>query len=66
MIPLRYETHYGNRVVRCFAQRPAHIDAMFREAVARHPERDALVIGYAGPSDSAWPGALDALCSVLP
>jgi GntR family transcriptional regulator/MocR family aminotransferase len=30
------------------------------------PERDALVIGYAGPSDSAWPGALDALCSVLP
>jgi GntR family transcriptional regulator/MocR family aminotransferase len=30
------------------------------------PERDALVIGYAGPSDSAWPGALDALCRVLP
>src|SRR2546429_9279101 len=45
MIPLRYETHYGNRVVRCFAQRPAHIDAMFREAVARHPERDVLVLG---------------------
>jgi long-chain acyl-CoA synthetase len=45
MVPLRTETHYGNRVVRCFAQRPAHIDAMFREAVARHPERDALVLG---------------------
>ncbi len=30
------------------------------------PERDALVIGYAAPSDSAWAGALDALCSVLP
>jgi len=45
MIPLRYETHYGNRVVRCFAQRPAQIDALFRETVARHPERDALVLG---------------------
>jgi GntR family transcriptional regulator/MocR family aminotransferase len=30
------------------------------------PERDALVIGYSGPSDSAWPGALDALCRVMP
>lgn len=28
--------------------------------------RDALVVGYAGPSDSAWAGALDALCSVMP
>ncbi|MDT5081965.1 MAG: GntR family transcriptional regulator / MocR family aminotransferase, partial [Mycobacterium sp.] len=30
------------------------------------PERDALVIGYAEPSDSAWPGALDALCRAMP
>src|SRR5687768_13512503 len=45
MAKVRYETHYGNRVVRCFAQRPAHIDAMFRETVARHPERGALVLG---------------------
>jgi len=29
------------------------------------PDRDALVIGYATPSDSAWAGALDALCMVL-
>ena len=29
------------------------------------PLRDALVVGYAAPSDSAWPGALDALCTVL-
>jgi long-chain acyl-CoA synthetase len=42
---LRHETHYRNRVVRCFAERPAHIDAMFREAVARHPDRAALVLG---------------------
>ena len=46
MVALRHETHYGDRVVRCFADRPAHIDAMFRAAVAaRHPERDALVLG---------------------
>ncbi|MGA5868629.1 PLP-dependent aminotransferase family protein [Streptomyces cinereoruber] len=30
------------------------------------PSPDALVIGYATPSDSAWPGALEALCGVLP
>jgi GntR family transcriptional regulator/MocR family aminotransferase len=30
------------------------------------PERDALVVGYATPSDSAWAGALDTLCRVLP
>ncbi|MDK0521656.1 PLP-dependent aminotransferase family protein [Streptomyces sp. ML-6] len=36
----------------------------------RHPDaapgRDALVIGYGTPTDSAWPGALEALCRVLP
>ncbi|WP_066954067.1 PLP-dependent aminotransferase family protein [Streptomyces lushanensis] len=36
----------------------------------RHPSvapgTDALVVGYGTPSDSAWPGALDALCRVLP
>jgi GntR family transcriptional regulator/MocR family aminotransferase len=30
------------------------------------PEQDALVVGYAAPSDSAWAGALDALCTVMP
>jgi GntR family transcriptional regulator / MocR family aminotransferase len=30
------------------------------------PEQDALVVGYATPSHSAWAGALDALCRVLP
>ncbi|MGW0550692.1 MocR-like pyridoxine biosynthesis transcription factor PdxR [Streptomyces altiplanensis] len=36
----------------------------------RHPsverDRDALVIGYGTPPDSAWTGALDALCRALP
>ncbi len=40
----------------------------------RHPDAprragggpDGLVVGYATPTDSAWAGALDALCRVLP
>ena len=44
--------------------------AEFRYEVAdsgwRLPEQDALVVGYAAPSDSAWAGALDALCMVMP
>jgi GntR family transcriptional regulator/MocR family aminotransferase len=36
----------------------------------RHPDADplpdALVVGYATPSASAWAGALDALCGALP
>jgi len=30
--------------VRCFAERPANIDTMFRAAVARAPDRAALVL----------------------
>ncbi|MCH0539343.1 PLP-dependent aminotransferase family protein [Streptomyces sp. MUM 203J] len=37
----------------------------------RHPDvpgrgPDGLVVGYATPTDSAWAGALEALCGVLP
>lgn len=42
---LRHELHYGDRVVRCFAERPAHIDAMLRQSVARNPEGEALILG---------------------
>ncbi|OBF28440.1 GntR family transcriptional regulator [Mycobacterium sp. ACS1612] len=30
------------------------------------PRRDGLVVGFAAPSDSAWSGALEALCRILP
>lgn len=30
------------------------------------PQRDALVVGYGTPPDSAWTGALEALCRALP
>jgi long-chain acyl-CoA synthetase len=39
----RLEAHYGDRVVRCFAQRPASVHAMLLEAVQRNPDGDALV-----------------------
>ena len=44
--------------------------AEFRYEVAdsgwQLPEQDALVVGYAAPSDSAWAATLDALCKVMP
>ncbi|WP_416069740.1 PLP-dependent aminotransferase family protein [Streptomyces sp. AK02-01A] len=39
--------------------------ASFRHPSVR-PGRDALVVGYGTPTDSAWTGALDALGRVLP
>ena len=43
---LRYETHHG-RVVLCHTERPAHIAAMFDEAVARRGNDIAVVDGDA-------------------
>jgi GntR family transcriptional regulator/MocR family aminotransferase len=41
--------------------------AEFRhEALDQPAARDALVVNYSAVSDSAWPGALDALCAVMP
>ena len=40
---MRYEAHYGDRVVRCFADRPKGVDQILREAVARNPGGEALV-----------------------
>src|SRR5882724_787910 len=64
MFALRHETHYG-RMVRCFAQRPAHIDAMFREAVARAPDRDALVLGEERISYRALDAVVEAVAGNL-
>ncbi|MER5543447.1 PLP-dependent aminotransferase family protein [Streptomyces sp. NPDC002589] len=41
------------------------LSAHRHETAATEP-LDALVVGYATPPDSAWAGALDALCRVLP
>ena len=40
---MRHEALYGDRVVRCFADRPASLLAMFDAARARRPQHDAVV-----------------------
>jgi long-chain acyl-CoA synthetase len=45
MLKMRDEVHYGNRVVRCFAERPPHLAAIFRAAVEGAPDATALVEG---------------------
>lgn len=40
---LRREAHFGDRVVDCFADRPASLHALLDEAVARRPDGEALV-----------------------
>ncbi len=42
---MRVEAHYGDRVARCFADRPRGVDQILREAVARNPAGEALVDG---------------------
>ncbi len=39
---MRVETHFG-RAMRCFADRPANMNAMFAAAVAAFPEHEAVV-----------------------
>ena len=41
---IRIERHFG-REMRCFAERPAHVDAMFQATVRRYGSREALVAG---------------------
>ncbi|MGL4287684.1 MAG: class I adenylate-forming enzyme family protein, partial [Phreatobacter sp.] len=43
--PTRREAHFGDRVITCFAERPAGLFAMFAEAVAGHPGGEAVVCG---------------------
>ena len=40
---MRVESHYGDRVMNCFAQRPRSIHAMFEATLAAHGAREALV-----------------------
>jgi long-chain acyl-CoA synthetase len=46
---MRTETHFGDRVLRCFVDRPPSLYAMLEHAVARYPDREALACG-----DQRW------------
>jgi len=39
----RHESWFGDRVVRCYAERAASLDALVRRSAERHPEREVLV-----------------------
>lgn len=39
------EVHYDGRVVRCYAERPADLAAMFADLAVRFPAREAVVAG---------------------
>jgi long-chain acyl-CoA synthetase len=41
--PMRHEAPYGDRVVRCFADRPASLLAMFEQARQSAPTAEAMV-----------------------
>jgi O-succinylbenzoic acid--CoA ligase len=40
---MRHEALYGDRLVRCFADRPASLYAMFSASAAAHPKAEAVV-----------------------
>jgi len=44
-ISIRNEAHFGDRVVRCFAERAANSYGIFAATLARHPDNEALVAG---------------------
>ncbi len=41
----RLEAHFGDRVVRCFAERPHSVHTLLSTAASQFPDRDALVCG---------------------
>ena len=43
MPKMRREVHFNERVVRCFAERPANVAQMLADAVRLSPEGEALV-----------------------
>jgi long-chain acyl-CoA synthetase len=43
--PMRLEAHFGDRLVRCVAERPRNLNEMFAQAVARNGDGDALIDG---------------------
>ncbi len=40
---IQEETHFGNRVLNCFAERPANLNVMFAEALQHNGHGDAVV-----------------------
>ncbi|MFA7504115.1 MAG: AMP-binding protein, partial [Burkholderiaceae bacterium] len=63
--PTRLESHYGDRVVRCFVQRPASVWAMFAAALDRRPGAEALVVGASRWTYTEAAARIDAIAGGL-
>jgi long-chain acyl-CoA synthetase len=61
----RLEVHYGERVVRCFADRPRSLDAMLGETVARNAAGEAYVAGDERLTWSAFDARVDRVAAAL-
>lgn len=59
-VVLRHEVHYGDRVLRCFADRPPHSFAIFAETAASRPDAEALVCGPVRLTYAALAAAVEA------
>jgi long-chain acyl-CoA synthetase len=62
---IRIERHFDDRAIRCFSDRPPHLDALFRATVARHGAREALVLGGQRIAYAALDGMVDRLAGNL-
>ena len=62
---VRRERHFGDRVVPCFADRPPHLDALFREAVAANPDGEAQVVGRERTTYRQLEGQVDRIAGNL-
>jgi acyl-CoA synthetase (AMP-forming)/AMP-acid ligase II len=62
---LRVERHFEDRRLRCFSERPAHLDALFRAVVARAPEAEALIAGERRLSYAALDGLVERMAGNL-
>ena len=40
---MRLESHYGDRLVRCFTKRPPSLHALLADSATLHPQREAIV-----------------------
>ncbi|MEZ5664442.1 MAG: class I adenylate-forming enzyme family protein [Burkholderiaceae bacterium] len=45
MPPIRHEAHYGDRIVRCFGDRPTRLHDLLERAAQRHGDNEAVVCG---------------------
>src|SRR5258707_5008953 len=65
MSATRHELHYGDRVMRCFPERPANVDALLKAAVARNPQGVALVLGSTRVSYAELDGVVEVVAGNL-